>query len=94
MNDERKNRLSARYASDEKRPVKEIREQYQLWVPDDAKSEIEREFKRITYELSESDFEPEMLRHYHPVLLEHGLDRVREMDADDFLDAVRALDVN
>lgn len=87
--------LSQRYESDEsERPVKEIRDNVQLWITDAEKDRIDDEFSRLRYELDrDRDFHLEKLRHYHPVLLECGLQAVEEMDAGAFMDALNELDV-
>lgn len=86
--------LSQRYESDEpdKRPIKEIRDNYQIWAHEDSITAFAKQYKRLDFEFEDRDFEIEKMRHFHPVVLHYGLDAVSDMDPDDFLDALDELE--
>lgn len=93
-------RLRARYddaddaAPAEQQPIREVREQEQLWIDPAMKKELTSEYKRLNYLIdAEHDVEIDRSRHFHPVLAEYGLQTIRDMDASDFLDALEALKI-
>ncbi|RDZ61382.1 hypothetical protein C5B90_19100 [Haloferax sp. Atlit-12N] len=60
-----------------------------FYLPDAMKDRLDTEYQRLTYEC---DFEFLKDRHLKPLVIEHGLDAVSEMDPDDVHSALADLE--
>lgn len=62
-----------------------------FYLPDGLVSELSTAFKRLDLELAESGSEMTLkkTRHYYPLVVELGLERIEEMDRDELQDRIQ-----
>ena len=65
-----------------------------IYLDDTLESELTTMFKRLDLELSEADTDVELqkTRHFYPLIIELGLERLEEMDVTEITDQLESTD--
>jgi hypothetical protein len=65
-----------------------------IYLDDTLESELTTMFKRLDLELSEADTDVELqkTRHFYPLIIELGLERLEEMDVTEIIDQLESMD--
>ena len=65
-----------------------------IYLDDTLESELTTLFKRLDLELSEAetDLELQKTRHFYPLIIELGLERLEEMDVTEITDQLESMD--
>jgi hypothetical protein len=77
--------------------AKNVKEEWNVrsfYLSDDLDSRVSTAFKRLDLDLSEadSDIDLKKTRHYYPLLVELGLDRLEEMDVTEVTERLESKD--